>query len=393
MKDFEHRLARELNAVRDEYVESFRAQLPATRGRVLERTRRRTLTLFSVGAVAAALAVLLFALVVQSLAPTEEPGPSVSLVESPTRQERINCMDQLPFVPRWVPEGLTSEPVSSTGYGTPWIYEGSGSDRSIHVAMWSGVDAFDGAATRVSLLGPRHARLGMSAGRPVAIALVEGCGLYFEGSESVTELELRKFLENLVLRTEVSDSQYFTENSGWALWPERAPSASMQRCMNEVATTPDDMARRFLRSELDWTSMSLESSLENEGVAHVTAWRKQGSTSVGRPLNVLLEAVVGDSCWVVTHVDGGSRGNHGISVNRKNVALGFEMLGAQRAVITLYGGDGVETEVSTLKADAKFTIPAPMTEPGAYLIRLLDAQDNVIGAYGNPLPAGDFAAG
>lgn len=184
---------------------------------------------------------------------------------------------------------------------------------------------------------------------------------------------------------------------GYAVWPRLTPRDDLSACRKFPSwrNGPFQVARRFMNTELGTTG-SLH--VVDEGTTVTTL---KVIDPIGREVaHVRLEDVALD-CWAVTHVSSGQQGVpgvHSLSFRKDRVSVVFNTRSTVPTVQMHWSFEELRNEAKLLTdvRDSRVYEMRMGYDPdtqGRVLILFINEDGELIGAFGMPLPARDFAAG
>lgn len=417
MGDLDRALHDALRFVNDEYVRSIERDVPAAQHQIRQKINTRRFA-FAVGGVTVAAAAVAAVLFVGQETPRQEqrlprPADSPSISTSPAPPPLVDCAAALPFEPsRPWSMGLGSGsqvgvPLDAQTEPRALVHYSRSADAHVDVVI-DPSDEPRGLYEPVDVLGTSGRITPMSDGEAIVSFDYRGCGFHLvaRGFEDASETA-RRFAEQLV---PLGSGEAM---GGFALWPETAPADAFAGCTlpEDYRTSPEAAATVFADQVLGWPDVQMRTTElvdePNRRLSKMSIELVRPSTSVTAELTLYELA---RDCWSVISVrtpdpDGESYLSVGKRDGRLTVGLDLDHEpdgdAVERLRLVTWSGDGserAETSVFRRSYERKREMgPGLEVEvpegPTGFVLLLENADLEVIGAIGQPLPAGDFAAG
>ena len=336
-----------------------------------------------------------------------EPAPSTPEPEDtePAPSENA-CLGALPFEPssdRWT-AGVGSgggQPLQNQA-PAPIVHYRDVEDEETFVEVMTHRLFSMGNRRIVEVLGDKGAVGSLEVGYGIEFE-VDGCEYQLLGYE-FDEQEAIDFARSLVFRGEAGLTQ-----DHFALWPEQTPEEAYATCKQPQGLTLSDSkqtAISFAEQVLGWEKAEIDESFIMNAGSGFEGYRVLRDDSEGAPRILVLVREVAVDCWHVSSVRTANQQQPddeetGLGISHRDgetlVAFDLEGEAAGHPVdsVQLMVGPGrvvLSRDEFERKGFIRLT-DEPMRRPSALLVLLLDEDDEVVGAIGQSLPSGDFAAG
>lgn len=323
-----------------------------------------------------------------SIAPEERPSTT-------TPESAAAGCEIVPIQPMWLPEGWAAEvrpgPGGGSGAASAWHWPGPAGS---FIDVYPGTSPFPVAERSVTELSTRvgAAHIGeIHEGYGARLELSsDECRTWDLNAYGLSEESLRRVVTSLIDTREA-----------FAIWPEHTPlNAAAQRQTSydqRWRLDPASTAREFAGEVLGWDNPSVTPTRSSPADSTYQLFRVErdpGGPSATLTLAPLVERT-GRDHWSVVAVGGLSTADLGGSVaigdGVARVLAPTERPYASAELRVTHGDH--HHGVSETTAEFDLHLGYEPTAPGYYLVLLRDERHEVVGAWGNPLPARPFAAG